>query len=144
MIGFFEYQYLKFKKDHLKTLVALAKADGKVDESELTFLYEIGHKYGLKDKQIKAVIDSDEKLSVNIPEKHHEKVGQLYDVVGMMMADNVIDDNEIEFCRDICDKMNLDHALIDEMVEVVKQGGIDDVEAWESFLEHSKQFSTTP
>ena len=60
MIGFFEYQYLKFKKNHLRNLVALAKIDGHVDDTEIEFLYEIGKKYGLKEKQISEVLASEE------------------------------------------------------------------------------------
>ena len=29
MIGFFEHQYLSYKKNHIKNLLALAKADGR-------------------------------------------------------------------------------------------------------------------
>ena len=42
MIGFFEYQYLKYKKNHLKNLVALAAIDGHVHKNEIDYLYKIG------------------------------------------------------------------------------------------------------
>ena len=57
MIGFFEYQYLKFKKNHLKNLVALASVDGHIHEDEIAYLYKIGDKYQLKPQQIELLQD---------------------------------------------------------------------------------------
>ncbi len=48
MIGFFEHQYLSYKKNHIKNLLALAKVDGHMHEKEEALLYKIGRRYGLK------------------------------------------------------------------------------------------------
>ena len=53
MMGFFEHQYLSYKKNHIKNLLALAKADGHMHPKEEAFLYKIGERYGLKDRQVK-------------------------------------------------------------------------------------------
>ena len=68
-------------------------------------------------------------------------MGQLYDVVGMMMADGVIDEKEMEFCEQLCEKMKLKTELIHEMVMLYKSGGVQDFEEWEDFVEKSKQYS---
>jgi replication initiation and membrane attachment protein DnaB len=72
MIGFFEYQYLKFKKNHLKNLVALAAIDGHIHEDEIAYLYKIGEKYKLKPQQIKKIIDQKDVTEPEIPEPHHQ------------------------------------------------------------------------
>lgn len=140
MIGFFEYQYLKYKKSHLKNMVALANIDGHVDDTEIKYLHEIGKKYGLKEKQILEILYSDEQYEIEIPEKFYQRVGQLYDIVGMMMADEVIDEKEMDFCEQMCEKMHLDTALIQEMVKLYKDGGVQDFEEWENFIEWAKKF----
>ena len=137
MIGFFEYQYLKFKKNHLKNLVALAAIDGHIHEDEIAYLYKIGEKYKLKPLQIKKIIDSKEIIEPEIPEPHHQKVALLYDLVGMMMADNIIDDSEMEFCKRMFKKFGYKELLIDEMIDLYRQG-VDNTEAWEEFLEKSE------
>ncbi len=141
MIGFFEYQYLKFKKNHLKNLVALAKADGHIDETEVKFLHDIGRKYGLKKKQIQDILDSNEEYELQVPKKFYMKVGQLYDIVGMMMADEVVDEKEMDFCEQMCEKMSIKPELIREMVKIYNRGGVQDFEEWEDFVEESKKFS---
>jgi hypothetical protein len=137
MIGFFEYQYLKYKKNHLKNLVALAAVDGHIHEDEITYLYKIGEKYQLKPQQIKKILNQKEKIEPEIPEQHHQKIALLYDLIGMMMADNVIDDQEMEFCKKMFKKFGYKELLIDEMVDLYRQG-VDNTDAWEEFLNQSE------
>lgn len=137
MIGFFEYQYLKYKKNHLRNLVAMAAVDGNIHENEIAYLYKIGEKYQLKPQQIKKILDEREKIEPSIPEHHHQKIALLYDLVGMMMADNVIEDSELEFCKNMFEKFGYKELLIDEMIDLYRQG-IDDVDVWEQFLERAE------
>ncbi|HEY8935738.1 MAG TPA: TerB family tellurite resistance protein, partial [Cyclobacteriaceae bacterium] len=81
MIGFFEHQYLKYKKNHIKNLLALAKADGHMHPKEEALLYKIGKRYGIKDRQVKELIDSNEKYEVIVPDNHNDKMNLLYDLV---------------------------------------------------------------
>jgi len=60
MIGFFEYQYLKYKKNNLKNLVAMAAIDGHIHEDEIAYLHKIGEKYQLKPQQIKKILENRE------------------------------------------------------------------------------------
>jgi len=133
MIGFFEYQYLKYKKNHLKNLVALAAVDGKIHKDEIEYLYKIGKKYNLKPQQIKKIIEQKETIVPDIPEPHHQKIALLYDLVGMMMADNIIEDAEMEFCNKMFKKFGYQETLIYEMINLY-QLGVDDTDAWEDFL----------
>jgi hypothetical protein len=139
MIGFFEYQYLKFKKNHLKNLVALAAIDGHIHEDEISYLYKIGKKYQLKPQQIEKILDNTENIEPEIPEHHHQKVALLYDLVGMMMADNVIEDSELDFCRKMFKKFGYKEILIDEMMDLYNQG-VSDTDTWEEFLEKAEHY----
>lgn len=139
MIGFFEYQYLKFKKNHLKNLVALAAIDGNIHQNEIDYLYKIGEKYQLKPQQIQKILDEKENIEPDIPEAHHQKVALLYDMVGMMMADNVIEASEMEFCRKMFKKFGYKDQLINEMIDLHKKG-VNDVDAWEEFLEKTENY----
>ena len=139
MIGFFEYQYLKFKKNHLKNLVALAAIDGNIHKDEIDYLYKIGEKYQLKPQQIKKILDEKAQIEPEIPEPHHQKVALLYDLIGMMMADNVIEESEMEFCKKMFKKFGYKDLLIDEMIDLYRQG-INDTDAWEEFLEKAENY----
>ena len=139
MIGFFEYQYLKYKKNHLRNLVALAAIDGHVHDDEKAYLYKIGKKYQLKPKQIEKILDQKEQIEPEVPKHHHQKVALLFDIVGMMMADNVIEGSEMVFCKKMFDKFAYKQSLIEEMIDLYKKG-VDDTDDWEEFLERSKAY----
>ncbi|MEM7550633.1 MAG: hypothetical protein AAF363_13205 [Bacteroidota bacterium] len=140
MIGFFEYQYLKFKKSHLRSLVALAKSDGHFDDREKEFLEKVGVKYGLKEKQIAKILSENVKVDPLVPETHEQKVGQLYDVIGMVLADEVIEEKEMEFCQDLFSKYGYKEEMIEKMIDMAQTEGIRDYEDWENFLEESKTY----
>ena len=139
MIGFFEYQYLKFKKNHLRNLVALAAVDGNIHEDEKEYLYEVGKKYQLKPKQIERILEERQSAEPVVPDHHHQKVAMLFDLVGMMMADNVIEDSEMEFCLKMTKKFGYKDLIIEEMIELYKKG-VNDAEEWEAFLEKAEYY----
>lgn len=123
MIGFFEHQYLSYKKDHIKNLLALAKADGHMHEKEVKMLFKIGKRYGLKDRQIKTLMDSDEKFQVNVPDNHNDKMNVLYDLMLMVHADEVVDKNEIAFCEDVVKKFGMKKELVRWLLDEVFEKG---------------------
>lgn len=97
MIGFFEHQYLSYKKNHIKNLLALARIDGSVHTKEEKLLFKIGKRYGLKERQIKELVESNEKHKINVPDNHNDKMNVLYDLLLMIYADGKVDPHEIEF-----------------------------------------------
>ena len=139
MVGFFEYQYLSFKRNHLNNMIALAAIDGHIHQDEIDFLYKIGKKYRLKSEQIDEILKNWKEVKPEIPEQHHQKVALLFDLVGMMLADNLIVESEMEFCRRMFSRFGYKETLIDEMIELY-QGKLDDLDEWEAFLEKAESF----
>lgn len=117
MIGFFEHQYLTYKKNHIRNLLALAKADGHMHEKEEKLLYKIGKRYGLKEKQVAALIASDEKYKINIPDNHNDKMDLLYDLIWMVHADERIDKNEVEFCEGVVKRFGMKKELVKWLIK---------------------------
>jgi len=122
MIGFFEHQYLSFKKKHLRNLVALANADGELHNNERALIYRLGDKYGLKEKQVTKIIESNKEQELYVPERDDEKMNQLFDLLQMVYADGVVDDNEVTFCKDVVEKFGYKEALVDKLIELFKTG----------------------
>jgi uncharacterized membrane protein YebE (DUF533 family) len=123
MLGFFEHQYLSYKKNHIKNLLALAKADGTVHKKEQEMLFKIGKRYGLKDRQVQALIASDEKFTVNVPDNFHDKMNVLYDLMLMVWADGVIEPKEIAFCEDVVKKFGMKKEIVKWLLDEVFEKG---------------------
>lgn len=140
MIGFFENQYLSYKKDHIKNLMALAKADGHVHEKEKSVIFKIGKRYGLKERQVQTILDSNEKFKVNVPNNHYDKMNVLYDLMLIVFADGVIEKKEIEFCENIAKEFQLKKGvvkwLLDEVFEKGKEPAHDE---WEEMRREAEE-----
>ncbi len=116
MQGFFEHQYLSYKKSHLANLVKLAAADGTIDDVEIDFLHKIGKKYGLKSIHVEMMLVNTEQIELYIPDDFDTRIDLLFDLVGMMLADGVIDEKEADFCEQLAAKYGYKAAIIQELV----------------------------
>jgi hypothetical protein len=122
MIGFFEHQYLSYKKNHIRNLLALANADQHMHEKEIELLYKIGNKYGLKDWQIQNLMDSKEQFELNVPDNHNDKMNLLYDLILMVYADEVVEDREIKFCEDVAKRFGMKKDIVKWLLKVFEMG----------------------
>lgn len=139
MKGFFEYQYLSYKKKHMMNLIALARTDGNFHEKEVEILYRIGKKYELKSKHINALLDSGLTVEKNLPGNHDQKMEQLYDLVEMMLADGIIAEKEVMFCEKMVKSMGYHSSLLNILIEFV-QFELKDQESWIKFKEEAKNY----
>ena len=137
MIGFFEHQYLSYKKNHIKNLLALAKADGHMHEKEIQFLFKIGKRYGLKNRQIQELIDSQEKFEIIVPDNHNDKMNLLYDLILMVYADDVVNKHEVEFCQDMANRFGLKKELVEWLLREFKKGTPPPPDEWEDLKEEA-------
>jgi uncharacterized tellurite resistance protein B-like protein len=143
MIGFFEHQYLSFKKNHIRNLLSLAKTDGDMHPKEEELLFKIGRRYGLKDRQIKNIIDSKEPHTIIIPDNHNDKMNLIYDLLLMIHADDKVVKNEVSFVEDAVNKFGMKKEMVGWLLEVFEQKGTPPPpDEWEDIkLEAKEKFS---
>lgn len=140
MIGFFEHQYLAYKKNHIRNLLALARADGSMHAQEEALLYKIGRRYGLRDRQIKNIIESDEKHTVQIPDNHNDKMNLIYDLLLMIHADEKVVPNELEFLETTVKKFGMKEDMVHWLLEIFdKKGTPPPPDDWEEIKTEAKQ-----
>ncbi len=139
MIGFFEHQYLSYKKNHIKNLLALAKADGHMHPKEEALLYKIAKRYGLKDRQVKMLVDAAEKYEVNVPDNHNDKMNLLYDLVLMVYADDVVDKHEIQFCEQVVKSFGMKKDLVAWLLNEFERGTPPPPDEWDEIKRTAKE-----
>lgn len=139
MIGFFEHQYLSYKKNHIKNLLALAKADGHVHPKEEKLLYKIGKRYGLKDRQIKTLIESEEKYTLVVPDNHNDKMNLIYDLLLLIYADEVVAKGEIEFFEGAVKKFGMKKGMVKWLLKEFERGTPPPMEEWEEIKREAKE-----
>jgi uncharacterized tellurite resistance protein B-like protein len=139
MIGFFEHQYLSYKKNHIKNLLALAKADGHMHPKEEVLLYKIAKRYGLKDRQVKLLVDAAEKYEVNVPDNHNDKMNLLYDLVLMVYADDVVDKHEIQFCEQVVKSFGMKKDVVNWLLSEFERGTPPPPDEWDEIKRVAKE-----
>lgn len=116
-MGLFGSSKSRQRKSHFRNLIALAVADGKLDESEKKLLDAIASRIGLTEKEALKVLNSPKKVKFTPPSKPEERFEQLYDLVLLMMVDGDIDEDEMEYCRRMAIAYGFKTAAIDELVK---------------------------
>jgi uncharacterized membrane protein YebE (DUF533 family) len=139
MIGFFEHQYLSYKKNHIKNLLALANADGHMHPKEEALLYKIAKRYGLKDRQVKALAETKEKFVINVPDNHNDKMNLLYDLVLMVYADDIVDKHEIQFCEQVVKSFGMKKELVSWLLEEFERGTPPPPDEWDEIKKEAKE-----
>jgi uncharacterized membrane protein YebE (DUF533 family) len=122
MFGFFESEETKKLKSHIKNLGALAKVDGHVDSSEMNFIISIGRKHGMKPDDVRHLLSNVSKIPPQLPSNDSERFDQIYDLVEMMLADGIVDENEMDFCISMATKLGFNKTIVGVLVRKISIG----------------------
>ncbi|WP_018479047.1 tellurite resistance TerB family protein [Pontibacter roseus] len=122
MFGFFESEEVKKLKSHITNLGALAKIDGHVDPSEMDFIIGIGKKHGMKASEVRNLLSQVNDAKPQLPSNDSERFDQIYDLVEMMLADGIVDENEMEFCIHMASKLGFKKAIVGVLVRKISMG----------------------
>lgn len=124
---------------HFANLIALAKIDGHISDSEYELIYSIGEKHNLKSEDIDFLIDNSTNTEFILPTNDSERFDQIFDLVQLMLTDNVIDEAEIDFCIDIAEKLGFRKAIVGVLVRKISVGLISGKDK-EDLKEEAKNF----
>ncbi len=122
MFGFFENEQAKKIKGHLCHLAALAKADGHIDEREMSFIITVGKKNGMAAAEVRKIVAGNTSGISELPSTDSERFDQIYDLVEMMLSDGIVDENEMDFCIMMAEKLGFRKAIVGVLVRKISQG----------------------
>lgn len=111
-------------KSHFMNLYNMVLADGNVKPEELVQVYSIGLRHGVSPAEFNQLLLSPVKST--LPDTLEKKIGFLYDLTEIILADGDVDANEVEALKRYCilfefEDSNVD-AIADFMIDKVKQG----------------------
>lgn len=127
----FDHQSKKQDKEHFMNLIQVALADGIVDPKESEMLHRLGKKMDFTDSEIEALIEMSRKEAYNPPYEFQKRFEQLYEIVRMVLADGVIDKNEMRLANIYATKLGFSEGEIPSlmvlMISGIRQGKDDEV-----------------
>jgi len=104
---------------HLIHLYQLAKIDNRFVKEEKRYLYSLGRKNDVYEKEVDKIIEEASEIDFHEPETIQEKVIFLYEYIQMMLADNKLDEREAQMCAIIAERMGLDRGLVGSMTNSI-------------------------
>jgi uncharacterized tellurite resistance protein B-like protein len=122
MLTLFDTKKSKLQKSHLKNLINLAKADGVITDTEKDYILKAGEKHGFKLTELESMIQETSNEEIKIPANDTERFDQIFDLVQMMLADGSIDDNEMDFCIVMAEKLGFRKAIVGILVRKISIG----------------------
>ena len=105
------------RRSHVKNLVTVAMADGRLDIDEWKLLMAIAKRLGMDEEEIKFIRSNPDQISFVPPKKYDEKVQQIRDLVSVMTIDHIINQKELELCTKISLKLDILPQMVDEILE---------------------------
>ena len=100
----------------IKNLIMLALADGTADEKELALIAAVASREKLTEEQVNQLIENPGTVHVELPEDEESKKRYLTDMVVLMMADGVMDDDEIAMCKLYAITLGFDSSMVESLV----------------------------
>lgn len=105
----------------------MAKADGRVDDTENELLLTIAERYEISPAVINRLDENNYEVSLEVPADDREKFGQFFELIQMMMADNFMHEDELNLCYFFAVrygyKKDKIEALVKESVNTIRDGG---------------------
>lgn len=116
IFDFFSSKAKRTKLSHLKNLVALSMADGKVEKSELAAIAAVCSREGLTEDDFQKCLNNPDSINFVPPTDDKTRLRYIQDMVLLMMSDGDIDENEMLVCKLTAEALGYKHEVIDAML----------------------------
>ena len=126
LLSIFDSKEKKNRLSHMLNLLAVACADGVLEQSEIDLFLQIGKRIGVSESELQRVVANPGSVKLVAPDNDADRIALLYDMVLMMMINGDIDDNEVLFCKSTAVRLGFNPKVIDlivqRVIELVKSG----------------------
>ncbi|PKP21834.1 MAG: hypothetical protein CVU05_05960 [Bacteroidetes bacterium HGW-Bacteroidetes-21] len=130
ILNHFDHYGKKQDKEHFMNLIKVALSDGIIDQSESQILHRMGKKMGFTDPEIDSLIDSTSKTEFIPPYKLSKRFEQVYDIIKIVLADGVIDSNEMRIANAFAIKLGFTEiempGLLSTLIKGIREGKDED------------------
>ena len=107
--------------DYFKDLVAVAAADGHLDENEKKFLLKKAADFNLPIEEVELIIKNSNEFIIQEYKEIKDKEQHLADIVFMAMIDGELKKEEYDLCLNFAQKMELSKEDVDKIIQMVKK-----------------------
>jgi hypothetical protein len=135
-VSYIDHSTKKQNIDFFVHLVRIALADDIISKNEMELLHEIGTKLGFSDHKIDDMIATTDKSDYIPPYELSERFEQVFEIVKMMLADGLVDKNEMRLASSFAIKSGFIETEIPRLLVLLINGikdGKNEEELFEAF-----------
>ena len=115
-MNLFRSQEEKARLSHVKTLLAVALADGKLEKNEIAAIATVAARENVDVKEVEKMLEGKDSVKFTVPKTDEEKIQQLKDMVTLMMIDGNINEREVALCKAVAAEFGYREEIIEAMV----------------------------
>ena len=104
------------KRSFIKILSSLAAIDNEFDTDEKALLMEMAEKWGVSGKGLNDIIDSSEIPKIEVPQNENDRFEELAALIGMMMIDGKIYEEEFQLCSLVAMKFGFKPDIVNRII----------------------------
>ncbi len=137
----FDHLGKKQDKEHFKHLISIAMVDGIIDQTESEMLHRFGKKMGFTKPEIDGLLESTRNLTYIPPYDLFKRFEQVYEIIKMVLADGIIDKNEMRLVNSIASKLGFTEDEIPKLLVLLISGirdGKDEEDLFEMYKKQKK------
>ena len=104
------------KKSFIKILSSLAAIDNDFDENEKALLMDVAEEWNVSRKELDDIIDSSEMPKIEVPKNENDRIEELATLIGMMMIDGKIYEEEFQLCSLVALKFGFKPEIVNNII----------------------------
>lgn len=112
----------RVNKDYFISLIQVSKTDGQIAPVELEMLYKEGKKFGLTEPEIEKLIENESTHQYHAPYSLNEKFDHLYNVSVLILADEIVTENEKKLLRKFAIEAGFEDDIIEDLINLLLDG----------------------
>ena len=130
----------RINRENFLRLLQVAMIDGEITESEHKLLHKEGRKFGLTDPEIDQLIKSETAHNYHPPYSLKDKFEELYNIAGMILADEVVADSEMKMLRHYAISAGFSDDVVEGLLTILIEGVAKNEDEDELLKEFKKKY----
>ena len=104
------------KKSFIKILSSLAAIDNDFDKDEKALLVEMAEEWGVSGNELDDIVNSSEIPNIDVPQNENDRIEELAVLIGMMMIDGKIYEEEFQVCSLVAMKFGFKPDIVNTII----------------------------
>ena len=104
------------KKSFIKILSSLATIDNDFDKDEKALLIEMAEEWGVSENELDDIVNSSEMPNIEAPKNENDRFEELAALIGMMMIDGKIFEEEFQLCSLVAMKFGFKPDIVNTII----------------------------